>query len=158
MAFKETVHINAPVETVFDITTDFGHAPKIMDNVVKTEKLTEGPMQVGTQVKELRNIRGEGVETILNVTEFIPNQKFTVTSESGGMTVKYQYHFLAEENGTTVDFTGTLHSKGLKNLLIKPIFERILKKEDKNHLIRLRNYIERPKTEEIPEINPENVD
>lgn len=147
MAFKETVHINGSVETVFAIATDFEYAPKFMENVVKSEKITEGPLQVGSQIKELRNVRGQGVETILTVTEFIPNEKYAVTSESGGMTVEYQYHFQAEGDETVVDFTGAVHSKKLKNILIRPFFERVLKKEDKNHLIRLRNYIENPKAD-----------
>jgi len=158
MAFKETVHIIGPVETVFAIATDVKYAPKFMENVVKSEKNKEGTLQVGSQVKELRDVRGEGVETILTVTEFIPNEKYTVTSETSGMTVEYQYQFQAEGNETVVDFTGAVHSKKLKNILIRPFFERVLKKEDKNHLIRLRNYIENPKTEETPEINPENGD
>jgi len=145
MAFKETVYIDAPVETVFAITTDFDHAPLIMENVVKTEKLTEGPMQVGTRVKEVRNIRGKEAETVLVVSEFIPNQKYTVKSENFGMTVEYHYRFMAQENGTTVDFNGQIHTKGLKNALIKPLFEMILKKEDKDHLVRLKQYIERHK-------------
>lgn len=145
MAFKETVYIDAPVETVFTITTDFDHAPMIMENVVKTEKLTEGPMQIGTRVKEVRNIRGKEAETVLIVTEFIPNQKFTVKSESFGMTVEYHYIFMAKESGTTVDFNGFIYSKGFKNALIKPLFEMILKKEDKNHLVRLKQYIEQQK-------------
>lgn len=147
MAFRETIYIEAPVETVFAITTDFEQAPLIMDNVIRTEKVTEGPMQTGTQVKEFRNVRGREIETILQVTEFIPNQKYTVTSESAGMTMVYEYHFLAKEEGTTVNFKGTIRSKGLKNALIKPFFEKILKKEDENHLVRLKEYIEQHKTE-----------
>ena len=145
MAFKETVYIDAPVETVFAITTDFDHAPLIMENVVKTEKLTEGPMQVGTRVKEVRNIRGKEAETVLVISELIPNQKYTVKSENFGMTVEYHYRFMAKENGTTVDFNGLIHTKGLKNALIKPLFEMILKKEDKDHLVKLKQYIEQHK-------------
>lgn len=149
MAFKETISIEAPVETVFAVATDFEYASKVMDTVVKAEKITDGPMQAGTQIKELRNVRGRAVETILHVTEFIANQKYTVKSESGGMTIEYQYDFLAEENGTTVNFKGTIRSKGLRNMLIKPFFEKILKKEDENHLTSLKKYIEKPETEKI---------
>lgn len=142
MAFKESVYIDAPVETVFGIITDFEHAPSIMETVVKTEKLTEGPIGVGTRIREVRNIRGKEAEAELVVSEFIPNEKYAVTSESFGMTVEYRYHFTAKDNGTTVDFTGLLRAKGLKNALIKPLFERILKKEDKDHLVKLKEYIE----------------
>lgn len=145
MAFKETVYIDAPVETVFAITTDFDQAPLIMETVVKTEKLTEGSMEVGTRVKEVRNIRGKEAETILIVSEYIPNQKFSVKSETFGMTVEYHYRFTTQESGTIVDFNGLIHAKGFKNALIKPLFEMILKKEDKNHLVRLKQYIEKQK-------------
>ena len=73
------------------------------------------------------------------------NQTYTVKSESGGMTVVYQYQFSANEDGTTVDFTGSIKSKGLKNAFIRPFFEKILKKEDENHLLRLKEYIEQEK-------------
>lgn len=146
MAFKESVYIDAPVETVFDITTDFEHAPSIMETVIRTEKLTEGPMQEGTQVKEVRNVRAREIETILTVSEYVPHQNYTVTSESAGMTVEYRYAFTAKEGGTTIDFMGSVQSKRLKNVLIRPIFERILKREDKDHLVRLKDYIEQQKT------------
>ena len=142
MAFKETIYINAPVETVFDVTTDFKQAMSIMDNVVKIEILTDGPMQVGTRVKEVRKIRGKEAETVLVVTEYIPNQKYAVKSEDSGITVEYHYQFNAQANGTSVDFNGLIQTKGLRNSLFKPLIEMILKKEDKNHLVQLKNYIE----------------
>ena len=145
MAFKESVYIDAPVETVFDITTDFEHAPSIMETVIRTEKLTDGPMQAGTEVKEVRNVRGREIETVLVVSEYVPHQTYSVKSDSAGMTVVYRYEFAPKEGGTTIDFTGSIQSKGLKNALIRHMFERILKKEDKDHLVKLKDYIEQQK-------------
>jgi len=142
MAFKETIHINAPVETVFEVTTDFKHAMSIMDNVVKIEILTDGPIQVGTRVQEVRKMRGIEAETVLVVTEYIPNQKYAVKSEDSGITVEYHYLFNAKANGTSVNFNGLIHTKGVKNYLLKPLIEMVLKKEDKNHLVQLKEYIE----------------
>lgn len=149
MAFKESVYIDASVETVFAVIADFESAPAIMETVVKTEKLTEGPMGVGTRIKEVRNVRGNAAEAELLVSEFIPNEIYTVTNDSFGMTVEYRYQFTAEATGTTVDFIGSIRSKGLKNALTKPLFERILKKEDKNHLVKLKEYIEQQKNNEV---------
>lgn len=143
MAFKETTVIHAPVKSVFDIVTDFSQAPFIMEHIVRTEKLTEGPMQVGTQIKEVRNIRGKEAATVLTVAEFNPHQTFVVKSEMSGITVTYQYDFMSFEEGTKVDFKGSIKSKGLKNMLIKPIFESMLKKEDKDHLEKIKAYIEK---------------
>ena len=145
MAFKGSVFIDAPVETVFAITTDFNQAPMIMENVIRTEMLTDGPMQVGTQVKEVRKMGGKEAETVLIVSEFVPNEKYAVTSENSGIRVEYKYEFTAKETGTAVDFNGIIHTTGLKSKLLKPLVEMILKKEDKDHLIRLKQYIEQQK-------------
>ncbi len=143
MAFKETTTVHAPVAAVFDVVTDFTQAPAIMENVVKTEKLTEGPMQAGTQIKEVRNIRGKEAATVLTVAEFVPNQMFVVKSEMSGITVTYQYDFTSLDEGTKIDFKGSIQSKGLKNALIKPLFEMMLKQEDKGHLEKIKAYIEK---------------
>lgn len=66
-----------------------------MDNVIKTEKLTEGPIQIRTKVKKVRNIRVKEVETVLVVSELIPNRIYTVKSDNSGMTVEYGYQFAA---------------------------------------------------------------
>jgi hypothetical protein len=142
MAFNETIYINAPVENVFEVTTDFNQAMSIMNNVVRIEILTEGSIQVGSRVKEVRKIRGKEAETILIVTEYIPNQKYAVKSVDYGITVEYHYQFNTQESGTFIEFNGIIHTKGLKNALLKPLIEMILKKEDKNHLVQLKNYIE----------------
>jgi hypothetical protein len=55
MAFIKEVYIEASVETVFNVASDFNNSVFIMDNVVGIELLTEGPIQKGTKVKELRD-------------------------------------------------------------------------------------------------------
>lgn len=141
MAFKKEVFIKAPVETVFNAATDFNNAMKIMENVVGMEVLTDGPVQQGTKIKEVRNIRGMTAEAILTVSEFTPNQSYSVHSENNGILVDYHYSFLPKDEGTVVQFEGIIRTKGLKNLLLKPIVTKIIKKEDENHLEKLREVI-----------------
>ncbi len=143
MAFKETAVIHAPIEAVFNVVTDFTQAPAIMETVVRTKKLTEGPMQVGTQIEEVRNIRGKEAATVLTVAEFDPNKSFVVKSEMSGITVTYRYEFTSLVEGTKIDFKGSIRSKGMKNAIIKPIFEMMLKKEDKGHLEKVKAYMEK---------------
>lgn len=64
MAFTETTIIHAPMETVFNVVTDFSQAPFMMEHIVRTEKLTAGPMRVGTQIEEVRTIRGKEAATV----------------------------------------------------------------------------------------------
>lgn len=142
MAFIKEVYIEASVETVFNVASDFNNSVFIMDNVVGIELLTEGPVQKGTKVKELRDVRGRTIESILVFTEFVANQKYSVTSENNGIFIDYHYSFHPQGNGTVVNFEGFIRTKGFKNALLKPIVTAIIKKEDGDHLDRLKEFIE----------------
>lgn len=143
MAFIKEVHINAPVETVFKAASDFNNSVFIMDNVVGIEILTEGPVQKGTKIKEVREVRGRTIESILIFTEYVSNQKYSVKSEINGILIEYHYSFYPQDSGTVVNFEGFIRTKGFKNALLKPIITAIIKKEDGDHLERLKEFIER---------------
>ena len=143
MAFIKEVYIDASVETVFKAASDFNNAVFIMDNVVGIDILTEGPVQKGTKIKEVREVRGRTIESILIFTEYVANQKYSVKSENNGIFIEYHYSFRSHDSGTVVNFEGFIHTKGFKNTLLKPIVTAIIKKEDGDHLERLKEFIER---------------
>jgi hypothetical protein len=142
MAFKSEVFIDSPINKVFDILTDFTNSSSIMEQVISTEKITAGPIRKGTKLKEIRRIKKKEVEIILTVSEFIPNQKYSVISESNGILVEYHYTFIEEENGTLLQFEGNVHTKGIINFMLKPVIISVLKKEDGDHLDKLKKVIE----------------
>ena len=143
MAFIKEVYIEASVETVFNVASDFNNSVFIMDNVVGIELLTEGPVQKGTKIKEVREVRGRTIESILVFTEYVANQKYSVKSENNGIFIEYHYSFHPQDSGTVVNFEGFIRTKGFKNTLLKPIVTAIIKKEDGDHLERLKEFIER---------------
>lgn len=142
MAFIKEVYIDASVETVFKAASDFNNSVFIMDNVVGIEMLTEGPVQKGTKVKEVREVRGRTIESILVFTEYVANQKYSVKSENNGIFIEYHYSFHPQESGTVVNFEGFIRTKGFKNTLLKPFVTAFIKKEDGDHLNKLKEFIE----------------
>lgn len=142
MAFTKEVYIDASVETVFKAASDFNNSVFIMDNVVGIEMLTEGPVQKGTKVKEVREVRGRTIEYILVFTEYVANQKYSVKSENNGIFIEYHYSFHPQDRGTVVNFEGIIRTKGFKNTLLKPIVTAFIKKEDGDHLNKLKEFIE----------------
>ncbi|MFD1739776.1 SRPBCC family protein [Bacillus salitolerans] len=142
MAFKREVWINAPLEKVFEIASDLRNSAAILEHVVDVQLLSEGPISKGTKLKEVREIRGRKAEALIVVTEFIPNQKYSVKSENNGLFVEYHYTFHPKDSGTIVQFEGVIHTKGFMNVLFKPVIASIIKKEDGNHLEDLKKYIE----------------
>jgi len=145
MAFIKEVYIDAPVETVFKETSDFNNSMDIMNNVISIEILTDGPIQKGSKIKEVREIRGRKTESILIFTEYVTNQKFSVKSESNGILIEYHYSFHPKEHGTVVNFEGIIQTKGFKNFMLKPIVTAFIKKEDGDHLEKLKEFIEQKK-------------
>lgn len=148
MAFKLEAIIDAPIEKVFEFMTDVKNGPAIYDYVVKTEKVTEGPVQVGTKIKEVKEIRGREITGTLTVSEYKPNEIYAYKNEVNGYSVEYQYTFKQNGEGTKVLFNGILRPKGIKNFLFKSMFERIIKTEDSDHLDRLKKLLETKDGEE----------
>lgn len=140
---QDSVVIKKPVEEVFSYASNMENSPKIMENVVEIEKLTDGPLQVGSRFKETREIRGRKASAVIEFTDYTPNKSYVVKSEANGLKVVYYYDFVpADGGGTRVDFKGDIHTSGLVMKLTKPIIRKILKKEDGDHLKKLKNLLE----------------
>ena len=147
-AFSDQVTIAKPKEEVFTFLTSFDNATTIMPNVVKNEILTEGPFGVGTRFKETRLIRGREASSEIEVTEYEPNEKFSVRSELEGLATLYHYKLQSTETGgTEVTFECDINASSLKMKLIKPLFKRIMKKEDGDHVRRMKEAMEEENSE-----------
>jgi hypothetical protein len=142
MGFKRDIVIDAPVEKVFEAATNVNNFKEIMVNVVEVQLLTEGPFQKGTKFKEVREIKGRKAEAIIEVLECVTNEKYSVKSENNGLFVEYRYVFKPQGEATLIQFEGIIQTKGIMNNLFKPIITSIIKKEDGDHLLYLKQFIE----------------
>src|SRR5512143_3116350 len=96
-------NINAPVERVFAYITDFRTAAEWQDGVIESSQTPDAPTQVGTKVKMIRMLLGQRLEGTGEVTEFVPNQKFTFKSASGPVQFNLMQTFAPADGGTKVD-------------------------------------------------------
>ncbi|MFC7060895.1 SRPBCC family protein [Halobacillus seohaensis] len=140
---EKVVIINKPLENVFQAATTFTNSPQMMEAVVGVEPLTQGPVREGYQFKEVREIRGRKVASTIEITNFENNKSYTARSEQNGLDLRYHYQFIETTEGTKVEFKGELFTKGLRNSLVKPLIKKIIKKEDANHLDKMKEYIEK---------------
>ncbi|WP_223703018.1 SRPBCC family protein [Sutcliffiella deserti] len=139
---QNKIVIEKPVEEVFSFASNLENSSKIMANVVEIEKLTDGPINVGSRYKETREIRGRTASSTIEFTEYTPNKSYAVKSEANGLKVVYYYNFQTVPEGTKVEFKGDIYTSGLVMKLTKPIIRRILKKEDADHLKHLKRVLE----------------
>ena len=139
--FKMNEWIARSPKEVFDFITDSNNAPKVVSSVMNMVKLTEGPARVGTRYRETRSMNGKEHHTELEVASYEPNQVYAMKNVTEGIETIYRYNFQPESNGTRVDLVCEVKAGGFKKLML-PLVVSILKKEDGDHLQRLKKAIE----------------
>ena len=139
--FEMSEWISRPPKDVFDFITASDNAPKVVPSVKSMVKLTEGPVRVGTQYRETRLMNGKEQYAELEVVAYEPDQKYAMKNVTEGIETVYRYTFHPEANGTRVDLVCEVKASGLKKLVL-PMVASILKKEDGDHLQKVKEVLE----------------
>ena len=137
--------INAPLERVFEVFTDFQNAAARIEGIKSLEVLTEGPIGVGTQFREPRVMFGKEATEEMEITDFQPNKSFRVEAESCGSHYIADYAFRAENNATIIERTFNARPVTLMAKLMSPMLffmKGFLKKCLEDDLTCLKNFIE----------------
>jgi uncharacterized protein YndB with AHSA1/START domain len=79
-----SVVINAPVERVFAAVAHIEHFSEAVPQIKEIEFLSETTTGVGTRFKETREVNGRSGSTVLEVTEYVPNERVRIVSDTGG--------------------------------------------------------------------------
>jgi uncharacterized protein YndB with AHSA1/START domain len=150
MAIEFTISetINAPLERVFSVATDLDAAGKWMQNLVGIEKLTEGPMAVGSQWRETRKMFGRKASEHFEVTALVPNENLDLYVDgSKGTTGKgefrFRHTFEASGGGTVFTLSGEVSGMGKFMELIGRLFIGGMKKAIAKDITAMKHYIEK---------------
>jgi uncharacterized membrane protein len=79
-----TVQINALVERVFTAITDIESFPRRAESITKVEFLSDVKNGVGTKFRETRMMGSKEATAVLEITEFVENEKVRFVSDEGG--------------------------------------------------------------------------
>jgi len=139
--FEMTEWVARSPKDVFQFVTESANAPKVNDSVVRMEPLTDGPVGAGTRYRETRMINGKEQQAELEVVAFEDRSRYSVRNETQGIETVYEYEFSPENDGTRIDLTCHVNATGLKKAMV-PIVVNILKKQDSDHLLRLKSVME----------------
>ena len=139
--FNTNEWIARPPKEVFDFITASENAPKIAQSVKSIVKLTDGPPRVGTRYRETRLMGGKEQQAELEIVEFEPTQKYAMQNVTEGIETVYRYNIQPEKDGTRIDLVCEVNAKGIKKLML-PLVAAILKKEDGDHLQRVKKMLE----------------
>ena len=76
--------IDAPVEVVFGAVADASNFSKAVPDIVRVEFLGGSRVGVGTRFRETRVMRGREASTVLEVTEYVRNERVRMVADAGG--------------------------------------------------------------------------
>jgi len=139
--FNQTERISRSPRDVFNFITASDNAPKVLPSVQSMVKLTEGPVRVGTRYRETRRMNGKEQYAELEVVACEPDQAYAMRNVTDGIETIYRYTLHPEAGGTRVDLACEVKAGGFKKLLL-PMVVSMLKKEDGDHLRRLKKAME----------------
>ncbi len=99
-------------------------------------------------IEETRRVKGKESTGRLRIVALDSPSTFAIASEAEGITVTYRYRLHPEGAGTRIEWTCEREAGGLRRLML-PRVAAISMKEDGDHLVHLKTYIESQHEAEI---------
>lgn len=119
--------VDAPIERVFELSSDFAHAHERVAGIKSMEMLTEGPPGVGTRFRETRVMFGKEATEEMEVTAFDPPRSYTLFCENHGCRYETEVRFREVAGKTEMEMTFeatplTMAAK-MMGVLMKPMLK-----------------------------------
>ena len=111
----------APVAEVFALFTDLDSLPARVKDITKIERLTDGPVGVGTRYKESRIVFKKEETLAFEVTAFEPPARFEIVAHSCGAEFRTDHRFTPDGAGTRVDLVVTSRAESWFAWLFTPL-------------------------------------
>lgn len=136
--------IERPVSEVFAFATDPARLPEWQTNTVVAERVDDGPLRVGSRLREVhRGPGGRESESLVEVAELEPDRTFALRMIEGPLPVDAHLAFQPGESGTGTKVSFTVDGKltGAKRLL-EPLLTIVLKRQFREHCQNLKRALE----------------
>lgn len=116
-AVTGSIEIDRPVEEVFDLVADQRYEPLYNPDMTSSEKLTDGPIGVGTRFAATSRSFAKPVSMVIELTAVERPRRLASTTWTEGMVLDGGLTFEATARGTRMSWAWTVHPTGLMRLL-----------------------------------------
>ncbi len=138
---EHSVVIERPLEEVWAFLHDPDNDSRWQPSLSESRQLSDGPMEVGTQLVEVRHFLGRRLETVYEVTEYDPPRRSAVRSTSGPIPVSGSYVLDPADGGTRFTARIETDASGFFKLA-EPIFGRFVRREMESNFGHLKDVVE----------------
>lgn len=109
--------IDRSVEVVFDYVADQGNEPQYNPQMVRAEKMTAGPVGVGTKFRSAVASMGRTAEMVIECTGYDRPRRLDSTTTMQQADISYTLTFEPTGQGTRMRWSGQVRPKGAYRLL-----------------------------------------
>lgn len=109
--------IDRPVEAVFDYVADQSNEPQYNPQMVRAEKITAGPIGVGTKFRSAVASRGRTAEMVIECTGYDRPRRLASKTTMRQADISYALTFEPAGSGTRMAWSGQVRPKGAYILL-----------------------------------------
>jgi uncharacterized protein YndB with AHSA1/START domain len=140
--FTITTDIDRPVGEVFAYVTDPAKLPTWQTNTVSVRQEGDGPVRVGTRLREVhRGPGGKELPSLVEVSELEPDRTFALRMLEGPLPIHGRIVLEPAGSGTRMAFTAHGEPTGLMRLA-QPLVRIAVKRQFAQHCATLKDVME----------------
>jgi hypothetical protein len=147
-----SIEIGCPVDQVFDFVADERNEPKYNPELLRSTKLTSGPIAVGTQFAATHKSRRRPVEMVIEVTEYERPRHLGSRTTMRGADIRGSLRFEPVGNRTRMRWTWEVRPHRV-GWLLGPVVGAVGSRKERACWTGLKQYLEhhRPRTDALGE-------
>ena len=136
--------IDAPIGVVFSTIADISSFSEAVPHIERVEFLSEVRTGVGARFRETRVMGGRKASTVLEVTEYVPDERVRFVSDQGGTIwdTIFTVQPGADGRGTRLDMVMEARPYKLVARLVTPLMKGVVAKAIATDLDAVKAYTE----------------
>ena len=140
--FELSVDIDRPLHEVWEYLTDPERVPEWQSSAQSSHQVSDGPMRVGTRLRDERRFMGRRATSDVEVSEYEPEHLFTLHGLSGPVRFTVRHRLSERDGGTRLDVEAEADPGGFGRFM-RPMIERAAGHELRADFGRLKQLLER---------------
>jgi uncharacterized protein YndB with AHSA1/START domain len=137
--------INRPVEEVFDFVADERNEPRFNPHMRRAEKITEGPVGVGTRYRSELVSMGRTIKMDIEFTGYERPRRLASSTHMSSMDTQGALTFDPVPGGTRMRWWWELEPRGVLKL-VSPVVAGMGRRQELRIWTGLKRLLEEPKT------------
>ncbi len=129
MRVEGDILIKRPIEEVFDFVADESNEPQYNPKMTRAEKVSPGPIGVGTTFRSVMTGIGRAAEMTIEVTAFDRPRRIAETTHMSNMEINGVLLFEPTRDGTRMKWIWNLEPRGFYRLL-GPLVRRMGERQE----------------------------